>query len=225
MVKRSRKVKRRYASRLREDHARATKDAIVEAAVALFSEKGYVAVSIDAIAERAGVSRATVFASVGAKPALLKAAWVTAFARAAGGEEGVPLVDRPRSLEVRTEKTARGFLRAYAALAAAIFERLSRINEAMRDAASVDEDARELFEKTYAERRRGADRIVADTRERGALREGLDLDEAADVVWMLNDPSVYYALVHRRGWTSERYRAWLARALEAELLPPPTRRG
>src|SRR4029077_18546075 len=105
MTKAKTKVKREYASPLRDNHARATQTAIVDAAISLFSEKGYVPVSIDAIAERAGVSRATVFTSVGGKPALLKAAWATAFARAAGGGEGVPLFDRPRSVEVRTETT------------------------------------------------------------------------------------------------------------------------
>jgi AcrR family transcriptional regulator len=220
MTKVRKRVKRTYASPLRDDHARATQAGIVDAAGALFAEKGYSAVSIDAIAERAGVGRATVFTSVGGKPALLKAAWAAAFARAAGGGEGVRLIDRPRSIEVGSEKSARGYIKGYAALATALFGHLARINEAMRDASSVDAEAKELFETTYAERRRGADRIVADVADRASLRKGIDPHDAADVVWVLNDPSVYYTLVHRRGWTTERYEAWLTRALEAELLPP-----
>jgi AcrR family transcriptional regulator len=213
-----RNVKRRYDSPLREDHARDTKRAIVDAAGELFAEKGYVAVSVDAIAKRAGVSRATVFTSVGGKPALLKGAWAAAVVRAAGGEDGARLVDRPLSMKARSEKTARGFIAAYAALATAIFREVARINEAMRGASSADAEAKELFETTYAERRRGADLIVAGVRARAHLRKGLDPKAAADAIWILNDPSSYYALVHRRGWTSERYEAWLARALEAELL-------
>src|SRR5690349_687272 len=144
MTNARKKVKRPYASPLRDDHARATQSAIVDAAAALFSEKGYVAVSVDAIAQRAGVGRATVFTSIGGKAALLKAAWAAAFERAAGGGAGVPLVDRPRSVLVRSDPTARGFIQGYAALATAIFGHLARINEAMREASSVDPDAKEL---------------------------------------------------------------------------------
>jgi AcrR family transcriptional regulator len=67
--------RRRYESPLRADQASGTSQSIVDAAAALFSENGYAAVSVDAIAKVAGVSRATVFTSVGGKPALLKAAF------------------------------------------------------------------------------------------------------------------------------------------------------
>src|SRR4051794_22963053 len=109
--------RRRYTSPLRETHAQQTSVAIVDAAIALFSEKGYVAVSLDAIAEAAGVSRATVFTSVGGKPAVLKAAFRAAFGRAAGAaDQPMPLVDRPRSREVRARPTAAAYLAGYTAL-------------------------------------------------------------------------------------------------------------
>jgi AcrR family transcriptional regulator len=219
MVKRARRVKRPYSSDLRRDQARATASALVETAFALFSSQGYAAVSIDAIAKAAGVGRATVFASVGGKPALLKAAYGLAFARAAGGEPGVPLVERPRSQVVHTQKTAHGYLVAYAELATDIMKHLAQINEAVREAAPGDAAVKELLDSAYAERRRGADRILAETAKRAVLRPGLDNAAAADAIWILNDPSVYYALVFRRNWPPERYRDWLIRALEAELLP------
>ena len=92
-------VKRRpYDSALRADQAHQTRGAIVDAAAALFAEKGYAAVSVDAVADGAGVSRATVFNSVGGKPALLGEAFRLAFGRAAGASDvSMPLVERPRS--------------------------------------------------------------------------------------------------------------------------------
>ena len=63
--------KRVYRSDLREGQARATRRQIVEAASTLFAERGYAAATIDAVAERAGVSRKTVFTSVGLHPQTL----------------------------------------------------------------------------------------------------------------------------------------------------------
>jgi AcrR family transcriptional regulator len=218
MTKRAAPVKRAYSSPLRVEQARATRSAIIDAASALFAAHGYAAVSVDAIAESAGVSRATVFATVGGKPALLDGAYAAAFQRAAGGPEGVPLKERPRGAAVHDEKTAQGFLAKYTALATEICVHLAAINEAVREAAASDDDVRALFDREYKRRRLGADHIVAETAKRGRLRKGIDRRAAADVVWVLIDPSVFFLLVHRSGWSREQYRAWLARALEHELL-------
>ena len=56
---------RSYTSPVRADQARQTRKRIVDAGAALFAERGYGATTIDAIAEAAGVSRKTVFDSVG----------------------------------------------------------------------------------------------------------------------------------------------------------------
>lgn len=45
-----------------------------------------------------------------------------------------------------------------------------------------------------------------------------DLQGAADVVWVLNDPGLYHLLVNVRGWPAERYREWVAASLQYELL-------
>jgi AcrR family transcriptional regulator len=218
MTKR-RAVKRTYSSPLREEQARATRRALIDAAARLFADRGYVSVSVDAIAEAAGVGRATVFTAVGGKAQLLRSAYGDAFARAAGGGEGVPLVERPRGEVVHREKTARGYLAAYTALATDICIHLAKLNEAVREAAAFDDDARGMFETAYAERRRGADMIVRETEKRGPLRKGLDKKEAADAVWVLNDPSLFHALVNRCGWSPDRYREWLFEALVLQLLP------
>jgi AcrR family transcriptional regulator len=211
--------RRRYTSPLRETHARQTSAAIVDAAIALFSEKGYVAVSLDAIAEAAGVSRATVFTSVGGKPEVLKAAFRAAFGRAAGAEgAAMPLVDRPRSREVRARPTAAGYLAGYTALCTSLHSHMAQVYEAIREGARGDAEVNALWGEVNAERRRGASTIVADVKARGRLRAGLDEDAAADVVWMLIDPVHFHMLVHGRGWSEDQFQAWLLRALEAELI-------
>jgi|SRR5450432_3442447 len=210
---------RRYDSPLRADHASVTSRAIVDAAAALFSERGYAAVSVDAIAKAAGVSRATVFTSVGGKPALLKAAFRVAFGRAAGAADvAMPLTERPRSREVRSRPTARGYLSGYAGVCTSLHSHMAGVYEAIREGAHGDTAVKELWLEVNRERRQGAATIVADVKARSALRAGLDESDAADAVWVLNDPVHFYMLVISRGWSQEKFQEWLTRALEAELL-------
>ncbi len=214
-----RPVKRSYQSSLRTQQAEATTRAIVTAATGLFSEKGYGAVSIEAVAAAAGVSRATVFTSVGGKPALLRAAFRAAFGRAAGAPNlSMPLVERPRSVEIRSRPSVHGYLSGYAGLATSLFSHMARVYEAIREGARSDPAVEELWTEVNAERRRGAATIVADVKARTRLRPGLDETAAADIVWVLNDPVHYDMLVRGRGWSDEQFQKWLTRALHAELV-------
>ena len=110
-------VKRVYQSSLRQRQARSTRRAIIDAASRLFAEHGYGATSVDQIAQAADVSRATVFASLGGKPALLKAAYDVAIV---GDDEPVPLPARPRSRLIQAEPDVHRFLVLYAGLVADI---------------------------------------------------------------------------------------------------------
>ena len=209
-------VKRRYESPLRRGQASTTRMAIIEAAWRLFAERGYTATSIDEIATAAGVGRATIFTSVGGKPALLKAAFDVAIV---GDDEQVALPDRPRSRQIRDEQDPTRYLALYAELVAEMGERLAPIAEAVRGAAGADGDARELWESHLAQRRQGAANVVADLVAKGArLRGGLDAKTAADVLWVLNDPGLYGNLVQRRGWKPDRFRTWLGNAMLQQLI-------
>jgi AcrR family transcriptional regulator len=209
-------VKRGYESPLREGQARTTRSAVIEAAWRLFAEQGYAATSIESVARAAGVSRATVFTSVGGKARLLRAAFEVAIV---GDDAPVSLPDRPRSKEIRAEPDPRRYLELYAALVTEIDGRVAPIAEAVRGAAGADADARELWESQLAQRRVGAANVVADLLSKGvSLREGIDPEAAADLVWVLIDPGLYGALVFGRGWTPERYAAWLAETMQRQLL-------
>jgi AcrR family transcriptional regulator len=209
-------VKRPYDSPLRKAQAAATRRAIIDAAATLFIERGYVATSIETIAEAAGVSRATVFTSVGGKKALLKKAYDVALV---GDDEPIAFPDRPASLAVRAEPDPVRFLAGYAGLVTDINRRLAPIYEAVRGAASADPEVREVFETIGTERRIGAGRVVGQLIGKGGrLRDGLDADAAADVLWVLIDAGLFHLLVHQRGWTPERFQAWLAETIQRQLL-------
>jgi AcrR family transcriptional regulator len=209
-------VKRPYDSPLRKAQAAATRRAIIDAAATLFIERGYVASSIETIAEAAGVSRATVFTSVGGKKALLKKAYDVALV---GDDEPIAFPDRPASLAVRAEPDPVRFLVGYAGLVTDINRRLAPIYEAVRGAASADPEVREVFETIGTERRIGAGHVVGHLIAKGGrLRDALDSEAAADVLWVLIDAGLFHLLVHQRGWTPERFQAWLAETIQRQLL-------
>ncbi len=208
-------VKRSYELPLRKAQAAATRRAVIDAAAALFIERGYVATSIDAIAETAGVSRPTV-TSIGGKKDLLKTAYDVALV---GDDEPVPFPLRPASLAVRAEPDPIRFVVGYAGLVTDINRRLAPIYEAVRGAASADPEVREVFETIGRERRIGAGRVVDDLVGKGGrLRDGLDPEAAADILWVLIDAGLFHLLVYRRGWTPERFDAWLADSIQRQLL-------
>lgn len=199
--------------------------AIIEAAGRLFVQRGYAATSIDAIAEAAGVGRATVFTSVGGKAALLKAAYDIAVV---GDDQPIPLPDRPWAQHVRDGATQRERISRYAEMVTVVDGRYAPIYEAFRGAASADSEVRQLWREIRTERRGGAGRFVRLIRDLGPLRDGLDLEAAADVVWILNDPGLYHQLVLEQGWSPAAFCTWLAETMQNQLLGPPasrTRRG
>lgn len=209
-------VKREYRSPLRAAQAQATRRTILSAAARMFVGVGYGASSIESIAEEAGVSRATVFAIFGTKPALLKAVYDVALV---GDDAPMALPERPDSKAIRAEPDPVRYLERYAGMVTDLSARVSAVYEAVRGAATADPEVRPVWEQILLERRIGAEHVVADTAAKGPLRARLDPVAAADVVWLLIDPGQFHLLVHRRRWTVEQFRDWLAEALRAALLP------
>lgn len=216
MVKVRKEVKRTYASALRSSQAMVTRVKVIEAASRLFAEHGYAATSIEEIAAAAGVGRATVFTSVGGKLAILKAAYDVAIV---GDHAPVALPDRTANRRIIEHPDPRMVLEGYAALLTDMHRRLAEIDAALRGAATADPEARALWQKSRDDRHTGARHVVDALRSRGPLRGGLDSREAADIVWVYNDPDLYHQLVVQRGWSATRYREWLARTLTDQLLP------
>src|SRR6516165_800223 len=209
-------VKKPYKSTLRAAQARATRRAIVDAAARLFIQHGYGATTVDAIALAAGVSRKTVFTSVGGKTEALKLAIDWAIV---GDDEPVPMLERPHIKAQMQEPDARRMLTAYARHVRETGARTAPLHEVVRAAAGLDEEIRALAEEGRAQRIRGMRVLAQHLADRGALKPGLTPAEAADVLWLLNDPGVYYRLVIEQHWDPDRYQDWLADSLIGLLIP------
>ena len=208
-------ARRPYRATLREEQARATRRAIVEAGAALFVERGFAGTTVDAIAERAGVSRKTVFTSVGGKVAVLKDAFDWALA---GDDEPVPLGDRPAVRDFLTETDPATAVEKWARVMSEIAGRLAYIHPALVAAADVDPEAAELNETSERNRLHGARTFVRHLREVGGLREDVSVKRGAAVAALLMDPLGYRRLVLGDGWREKEYAAWVARMAAASLL-------
>jgi AcrR family transcriptional regulator len=200
-------------SPLREDSARNTRRAILAAARDLFIRQGFVATTMDQIAQQAGVSKPTVFATAGNKRSLLKEIRDVAIA---GDDEPTPIKDRGWYQEMLAEPDPRWSLRLYARNVTAINDRYADIDEVLQAAAGADEELRDLWNTGEAERLKGAEVVVANLGAKVTLRR--EQTSAIDIVWILTAPEQLRRLVRLRGWSLHEYEAWLTEALCTQLL-------
>ena len=210
--------RRTYDSTRRQQQAAATRVAIMDAGRRLFVDRGYAATTVADIASVAGVAPATVNAAFGGKAGLLKRLVDVGIA---GDDDDVPVSDREVAQQVAAASDDP--LRQIELLAAfhtEVQERLAPLEEVLMQASGVDEQVRGQIARNQADRRTGMGEFVALV-DPTRLKQGLDADTAADVVWALMDPRLYTGLVRERGWTSEQYQQWLVGQLATALLRSP----
>jgi len=202
-------------ARAAKNHAR-----IIEAAAALFLERGYVGTTVPEIAIRSGVAVETVYRAANGKAGLLAAAVQAALA---GGTERAesPAEEREGIRRVIDEPDPRRQLLAYAATQPGVWSRVGPLLRVLDEAAPADEELAAL-QRSHAEQRyAGLRRFASLLAERGVLRPSLTVDRAADVIWTLCAQSTFESLVTARGWTHLEYREWLGGMLADALLEKP----
>jgi AcrR family transcriptional regulator len=193
---------RPYHSTLRGDQSQLTRRRIVDAGAELFVERGFVPTTVDAIAERAGVSRRTVFTSVGSKADVLKLAFDWTLA---GDDEPVPLADRPAPQHALQADDPFEVVTRWIAVVATINERVAALYRVVVVAADAEPDVAALLALSDSQRREGMRRIVDRVLEVGELRPGLTGDEAAAILDVLIDPMNYRRFVDNHGWSTATY--------------------
>lgn len=202
-------ARRAYRSPRREEQAQETRNAILTAARRLFTTRGYARVTINAIAEAAGVSPQTVYFAFGSKAAVL-----STLLRAVG------MGARSQALGAQLRATAdpREKLRLLAALLRSMREDDADVIALLWQAGTDDPDLLEGWREVNATRWDRVSEIAASLDETGALKEGLTASAAADQLWVLASPDVWRLLVKEHGWSMKRWEEWLATTLMALLL-------
>jgi AcrR family transcriptional regulator len=207
--------RRRYTSELRAAQAAATKRSVLSAARELFAEQGYAATSVAAIAARAGVAVDTLYAAVGRKPVILRQLLETALS---GTDDEVPALERDYVRQVRAASSAVEKIARYGEAVAEIGVRMAPVHLALAEAARSDPECAALRAEIDGRRAANMRLFAADLRETGEVRPDLTDDEVADIVWSMNAAEYRALLVGARGWTAERFGAWLADAWTRLLL-------
>lgn len=211
------KPRRRYDSRRRQDQAAQTQADILAAAGMLFRERGYGGTSMPLIAAEARVAVETIYRGFGSKAGLFKAVVEAAVAGGAARAD-VPVEERPAIRAVIEERDPRRQLELYAATQPGIHRRSGPLLRALLGATAIDPELRSLWDEIEAGRHAGQGRLAGMLAERGALRAGVSVEDARDLIWTLCSLAVFDMLVVGRGWTTKRYQEWLAATLQRELL-------
>ena len=178
------------------------------AAKKLFARHGIDGVTIDELAEAAGVSAATIYSAFKSKAGLLEALIERTFF----GEAYASVADQIKTtndpLELLaitaeisrvifdTEKAEIGLIRG-ASLFSAELKRVEADLEATRR--DLQEPRAKLLVKTFPAAR------------------NLGLQKVRDIMWMLTGRDIYRMCVMERGWSSDAYQAWLTKTLIQSL--------
>lgn len=208
-------VNRRYISPRRQEQARQTRRAILDAAAKLFVDPGYAATPLTAVAAEAGVAVQTVYAVFGNKRQLLSDLVDVTLV---GDDEQVAMADRPFVTDIRALTGLRAKLTRYARHLAETHARQVHVMLALAGAATADADAAAIWRKNLEDRRHGMMMFAADLAATGEVL--VSQDRAADVLWLAQDVRNYDWLVRERGWPVERFERWFVDGVAAVLAAP-----
>jgi AcrR family transcriptional regulator len=215
MYEMAERVKRRYDSPRRREQAAATRRDILEAARRLFERDGYAATTMAAIAAEARVALKTVYVAFETKSGVLRALWNTLLR---GDEGDAPVAERDWYREALDEPDAERQLRINARNSRSVKLRIGPILEVIHAAAPIDPDIEALWDRIQTEFHANQRDVVQSVADKKALRPGLDVQLAADILWTINHPHLWQLLVGERGWSPEQYEEWCADLACAQLL-------
>lgn len=211
----SESVKRQYNSARRQQQAGETRLRIVHAAHDLFVAKGYGRTTIAEIALMAGVAVETVYAAFRNKPTLLRHVWYTSFR---GDEEDIRLLDRPEIRAVLAEPDLATRFGQHALVVTAVFRRIVPLLAALQGAAASEPAAATMLAEWDERRLDACTRYAEAAAATGQL--AVSEAECRDVLAATMDGALWQRLVAERGWSDERFAAWLGRLWILQLVMP-----
>jgi AcrR family transcriptional regulator len=209
------KNRRRYDSRRRQEQAATTRREILAAAQLLFERQGYGATTVAGIATEAGVAVKTVYLAFETKSGVLRALWNSLLR---GADDDVPVAAQEWYREAVEEPDPERQLRLNARNSRAAKLRMGAVLEVIREAASGDTEIDALWNRIQTEYHANQAALVKSLDEKRALRPGLGVDRATDVLWTVNHPNTWRLLVGERGWSPEEYEQWCGDVACEQLL-------
>jgi AcrR family transcriptional regulator len=182
---------------------------MLDSARRLFLERGYAATTVPDIAAAAAVAVPTIYWAFGSKRAIvgeIRDAWLRAAQTGLRLGEVLAAHDPP----IRLERYAAFMAHQWATGADAL--------AIQQDAMRVDPEVAAEVAAVLANRAARLREVVAPLGP--SLRDGITVDDAHDILLAASLLEVYREL-RSRGWTDDRYAAWLGRLLREQLLAEP----
>ena len=205
--------KRRYSSNLRTAGAETTRTRLLSAAKLLFARKGIDRVTMEEIAEKAGVAGSTVYAAFKSKEGVLRAL-----------TEASLFGERYRDAQALLAEVhdAAQLIRRTAHVARAIYDGESAEMGLLRGASSFSPALKKLEQDFEEMRFKMQEERVKLLFAQGKARTDLTVAEARRILWMYTSREVYRMLVQEGRWSSDRYQRWLGDTLVSALVNPDT---
>jgi AcrR family transcriptional regulator len=199
----------------REEYAEATRQAILDAARVLFSEKGYFATKVDEIAGLARVAPATVYAVTGGKQGLLRTL--------VDGLSADPIVAETFGRIAQMDNPA-AIVRLVAQVCRRMREEFGDTLRVMVTTAPHDPKIAEIQAEATVQYRAAFVPVAQRLRDLGGLRDGMDVPQAVDVFWFYFGYTGLLVLHDNNCWSYARAEQWLCEeASHALLRNPPLR--
>lgn len=191
--------------------ARSTRQEILEACRSVVEEGRPESWTMEAVAERAGVTRMTVYRHFSSRAQLLVATvrYVDEFERV-----------RERFASVGRSPDARRALSRWVEVWVDYVPHVHRLALALLATRHADPAAAEAWDDRMDSLREGVGVLVAWLDREGMLRPGLGADVATDLMWAIASVQVWDALTRDRGWSPEIYQSQIESALRHTLTGP-----
>ena len=198
---------RPYQLGLRGASVSKTRGRVLSAARELFVEGGFYSASVDEIARRADVARATIYHQFGSKLGVLEAVIADFEVRARLGDL-MRVVEWSRPPELVRSVITAGC--AYWATDPALVRTVIGV-------ASMQREVQELVSQHDDGRRRILERVVERLVEAGVVGKGAPVAHALNALWVLTSFDVYDLLTRGRGFPCADAADTLARIAESGL--------
>lgn len=138
----------------------------------------------------------------------------------AGSDSAPPILEQDPVQLIRDEPDPHRRIVLLASLGRSILERRAAVDEVVRGAAAADPEIASLRDLGKAQRFASQRELLRMVVGAAGLRQGLDVETAADVLYAIGSPETYRLLVIDRGWSGPRFERWYADTLERLLLEP-----
>jgi AcrR family transcriptional regulator len=202
------KPARRVSKRERAEQTRAR---IMEAAYRLFTQHGYEATTMQAVADEAGVAVQTVYFTFHTKGGLLTAIEIRA---AGGGEESHDWRER-QHLALLEERDARKVMAMWVAGTAVVLKRLTAFVELLGASLQMDTES---VERRSRERDRWFQLLIDRLAALNALKPELTPSRSLDIARGLVRLETYQEMTQHWGWSDQEWIEWMTGVLGRELL-------